>query len=212
MDRHDKLMTTRDKIFWILWVIIALAAILFTIKVSGDSFPTQGSGAYDLIRNPTFRATDIPEPLMVTTQSYRNFYFAAIATNSVGQSDYSNEAVYTRTSAVSFVTLKWDAPEGDSVEGYILYWGKASGLYTNKTYWGTNLIATVRIIPAMPSNLVVSVTETNASNIAWSSSPNGPWSTTGFSKYTTTNPVGPRYFRAYGSKNNSKVFISKTMQ
>lgn len=205
-------MNTRDKIFWMLWVIIALAAILLTIKASGDCYPTQGSGAYDLIRTPSVRGTAIPEPSVVITPTYRNFYFAAIATNAYGQSDFSNEAVYTRTSSVTFVTLKWDPPLTNNVDGYFLYWGKSSGLYTNKTYWGTNLTATVRIIPEMPSNLVVSVTESNASNMAWSSSPKGPWSTTGFSKYTTTNPVGPRYFRAYGSKNNSKVFITTKMQ
>lgn len=205
-------MTTRDKLFWLLWVIIALAAILFTIKASGDCYPTQGSGAYDLIRNTEVRSSVIPEPTIVITPTYRNFYFAAIATNSAGQSDFSNEAVYTRTGAVSFVTLKWDASAGDNVDGYILYWGKSSGLYTNKTYWGTNLTATVRIIPEMPSNLVVKVTLSNATDIVWAPSPNGPWSTTGFSKYTSTNPMGARYFRASGSKNNSKVFIGTTMQ
>lgn len=205
-------MTTRDKVFWLLWVIIALAAILFTIKSSADSFPTQGSGAHDLIRKWKPRAASIPEPTVIILPTSRNFYFAAIATNATGQSDFSNEAVYTRTSSVTFVTMKWDPPLNNNVDGYFLYWGKESGIYTNKTYVGTNLIAEARIIPENPSNLVVSVTVSNATSVAWSSSPNGPWSTTGFSKYTSTNPIGPRYFRASGSKNNLKVFIGTTMQ
>lgn len=205
-------MTTRDKVFWLLWVIIALAAILFTIKSSADSFPTQGSGAHDLIRKWKPRAESIPEPTTVLLPTYRNFYFAAIATNAIGPSDLSNEAVYTRTSNVTFVTLKWDAPLADNVDGYFLYWGKESGMYTNKTFVGTNLTATARIIPEMPSNLVVTVSSTNSIDLEWSTSIRGPWSRMGSSNFTIMNPSGPRYYRPYGFKTNSHVFIGSSMK
>lgn len=200
-------MSMRTKIFWLIWLIVAIGAIVWAVKASGTPFPTQGSGAAALI-SPT--APSIHEPTAVVPPTLHIFYFGLKATNAIGISDFSNEAAYTRTNSETYVTLTCDPPVSNNVDGYLLYWGKASGTYTNQSSWGTNRLFTARIVPPMPSNLLVTVTVSNANDMVWSSSLKGPWSRLGSSNFTILNPIGPRYYR--GTNRNSKVFISSRMQ
>jgi hypothetical protein len=173
--------------------------------------PTQGSGAKALVRmaKSSLGAASIPVPKAIIVP-VTTYFFAATATNDAGQSEYSNEAVFQNSNHVATVTLRWDAVT--NADSYTVWKGRQSRTYTNAY---PTLATTVVVALGMPrlTNLVVTVTSTNATNLLYSTSLKGPWSLLGATNYVATNPP-TRFWRAMGKTKakSGKAFISGVWQ
>ena len=193
-------MTLRAKIFCLL-VLLASFGVLLTR--GGTKYPTQGSGAKALLARARASASAPPlPPALIVVPVTNRYYFAATATDNYGQvSDYSNETNLVRTGGWRTVTLAWDRSPGTNViTNYAVLWGGASRSYTNLVNAGTNLSKVVQVLPPMLTNIVVSVTTVNATNLAWAPAIKGLWTMVGATNYSVTNPASSRLFRAVGKK------------
>lgn len=208
-----------------MWLVVGVLFFLGIWVCCGNSktsYPTQGSGAADLIRlkaEPAFATVKSPPPLpklrarAVLPKPTYTFYFAATAFDKDGlESGYSNEVTYSTTNPMNPVTLAWDASiSSNRPITYWIYQGGISGSYTNHYAAGTNLLLTLR--PSLPkTNLLITVTTTGATNLAWAPSLRGPWTSLNSTNWMATNPPAPRYFRSVAKKAGSKVFISGQYQ
>lgn len=176
------------------------------------SYPTQGSGAAALIAKPIV----VGPKLTVHAISFppQTFYFAATAEANGTNSDYSNEVLYRRTNNVQTVTLAWDrSPTTNlTITNYQVFKGRASGVYTNTYSAGTNLTLTVPLLPPPPTNLVIKVTSSGATNLQYATFMVGPWTKVNATNWTATNPPAPRFFRAMSNRAGSRVYVQRTMQ
>jgi multisubunit Na+/H+ antiporter MnhC subunit len=208
-------MNTRSFISWIVWALFVLAAFLWIAhEASGKTRrtqpPTQGSGAAALMAKP------VPGPSMLVLPKIvikpQSFYFVATAQAGGLESTNSNEVVYVRTNtSVQWVTLAWNrSPTLTTITNYMVYKGRVSGVYTNAYPAGTNLTLRVPLFPPVLTNVVINVTTTGATNLAYASSLAGPWVKVGATNWTATNPPSPRYFRSM--KAGSRVYISSIWQ
>lgn len=204
-------MNTRSKIIW--WTLLVLALIGACIcygKPVKNHWATQGSGGYDLINGRNHKqegvVTTIRQALPVRPLI---FYFAATATDVNGlTSDYSNEDVYVRTGKVQTVTLAWDASQSSSIiTNYAVWMGRQSRFYTTNFNASTNLILKVPLFPPALTNIVIIITTSNASDLAYSSTINGLWTMLNATNWIATNPTAPRYFRAVGKSGNPTLFL-----
>lgn len=137
------------------------------------------------------------------------YYFAATAKSVDLESDYSDEVSYTNVLKSEFVTLAWDANPSTNVVGYRIYFGRSSGQYTNVTEAGTNLTCSVRILPPVLSNVVITITSRNATNLQWTPKLGQPWTLLGATNWTATNPA-TRLWRALGKSPTlrGEVFVN----
>lgn len=194
-------MTFAAKLFWLALLAIG-ACLLVNVKVHGA---TQGDGARKLVR--WARVSRMPTPPLPASAavravpSVREEHFAATATGTNGlESDYSSEAVLRHTNRVETVTCTWDPPVGtNAIASYTLWHGPKAGAYTNSVKT-TNTQATLRISPAIPTNLVLTVTSVGLTNIAWRDGWKGSWRLLGATNLCVTNPVAtsPRLFLGLG--------------
>ena len=184
-------MTFAAKLFWLALLAIG-ACLLVNVKVHGA---TQGDGARLLVRWAKVSRLPVPPLPPVPTAvravpSAREEHFAATATGTNGlTSDYSSEAVLIHTNRVETATCAWDPPTGtNAIAHYTLYHGRAAGTYTNSVTT-TNTQATIRISPAVPTNLVLTITSVGLTNIAWRDGWKGSWRLLGATNLCVTNPV-----------------------
>lgn len=158
----------------------------------------------------------VPPALPVET-STNTWYFAATATDNNGlTSDYSNEVsvtnIFSTNPPIASVVLAWDRSPGTNViTNYTAASGSSSGKYTNFVPVGTNLTATVVVIPPAKPRIVVVQISTTGTNLYGSSVPQGPWSSLGTTNFVATNLAGPIYFRGKGNGVNT-VDIKQTTQ
>lgn len=159
---------------------------------------------------------DLPPLPKVAPLPPKLFYFAATATENNGmESDFSNEVWHTNTNQSVTVTLAWDASLGtNTITNYTVYMGRASGTYSNRTYAGTNLSATVRLYPPPKTNRVITLYTVNATNLQYSTRPQSPWLLAGKTNLCFTNPAIGLYYRPLGASSNkpAKAFISVRVQ
>lgn len=209
----------KAKLFFGIWLIVVIAVIwwISTLCAKGmpphphphkadrkSAFISQGDGALALIA----RSPIPPMPKSI----YPPYYFVATATDENGlESDYSNETTFTNhiPGFVKSIVLGWDAsPSTNRIVDYKVYWGRSSGSYTNVQSASTNLWLSVNLLGPYLSNVVVSVTSSNASSLLRSDSLIGPWTNLHRTSWTATNPQAPLYFRGIGEEEN-EVFISE---
>lgn len=186
-----------------MYLILCILTLMLlpTGALAGQVPPPPGGLFLDLSPAPT--ATNL-------------WYFAATARDTNGlESAFSNEVsltnVYT-TLPISSVVLGWDPSPvtNDLVTNYTVYWGTAPGSYSNTVAAGTNLSATVPVIPPPPSNHVLTVT-TTGTNLYRASSLSAPWLPLNRTNYRATNAIGPYYFRGKGGLTN-RVLITLTLE
>lgn len=144
---------------------------------------------------------DLPKSIAPT---YKPFYIVATAWNNNLESDYSVELVYSPTNYVSNVRVAWDIVT--NATSYTVYFGRVSGTYTNSTDAHTNTGVTIQLRPLPKTNVVLTITSINATNLASSSNMKN-WTMLNRTNYTRTNPPTPIYYKALGNK--AKTFVSK---
>lgn len=179
----------RTKLFWLVWLVLGVIGLCLMahVKVHGA---TQGDGARLLVR--WAKVSRMPTPPLPTVAvvravpSVREEHFAATATGTNGlESDYSSEAVLRHTNRVETVTCAWDPPVGtNAIASYTLWHGPKAGVYTNSVKT-TNVQTMLRISPAIPTNLVLTVTSVGLTNIAWCNRLNGNWALLGVTNFVT---------------------------
>ncbi len=161
-----------------------------------------------LVRDPP----NLPMPHITSSDGipFLLYYFAATATDTAGlESDYSNEVILVDTNFHRFVTLAWcPSPCTNVITNYIVYWGPAPHTYTNHISAGTNLDITIALWPPGPSNILVRVTSTGATNLAWATSFAGPWTKLNATNWTGTNVQGTRFWRALARTSGSRVYVT----
>ena len=141
--------------------------------------------------------TPPPPPPMPSVQSLRaaaalvvpivtnRWYIAATAQAGGLESDFSNEVSFATTNRTLVApVLAWDASPGTNVvTNYTLYYGPASGFYSNTASAGTNLTMTLWLL-APKTNRVVTISA----------------NTTNWAPVTKTNPSGNVFVRAVATK------------
>lgn len=223
MDSYSRLMTRRAKIFFLLWFIAVVTLIWYFARVAAygkevwyvasEHRGLDSPRGHEQVVERRTRVVEMVEylgsrPLRVLYP----FYFAATAKDDFGrESDFSNEAEYGYSGTVRYVTLAWDRSPTTNPVTYTIYKGRSSRSYTNSYPAGTNLTLTVPLFDYELSNLVVTVTTTNATNLAWASGLAGPWAKLNTTNWSITNPTALRYFRALG-KNGNTVNINARHQ
>lgn len=198
--------SVKQFLFWLVALLILIWGVgLCAVAVPrkrAASYPTQGSGAQALLATaPPAAPSALALPKIVIAPA--TYYFAVTARDSNNNtSDFSNELIYLRTNAsVQTVKLAWDkSPGTNRIAEYIVWKGRASGNYTNSYSAGTNLTLTVPLLPPALTNLVVTVTTGNATNLQYRAGFAGAWVMLGATNWTATNPPAPRYWRALGRK------------
>jgi len=174
-------MTFAAKLFWLA---LLLAGICLLAQRS------HGADTADMVPRA-----------VVIVPSVRTYHCAATATGTNGlESDYSTEAVLVASNRVETVSCAWDAPAGsNAIAFYTLYQGTEAGCYTNSVTT-TNTQATIRISPAVPTNLVLTITSVGLTNIAWRDGWKGSWRLLGATNLCVTNPVATslRLYRGLG--------------
>lgn len=206
----------RQAIMWLIAALVFALGILICLAKS----PTQGAGAADLLKPHGKRQQLSPgEPSNGNDSApvfYPVFHFAATATDTNGlESDFSNEAIfeYTSENPGRVATLAWDPSPGTNViTNYTIYFGRETRTYTNAVLAGTNLTYTVRFLPALKTNVIVTVRAVTGTGLVWALSYSGHWWPVGSTTWTETNPVGPRYWRAVGKKSPGTVEIKAEWQ
>jgi hypothetical protein len=127
----------------------------------------------------------------------RTFYFAATALDGAGhESAPSTEVAWTNTGPGA-VTLGWTPSISTNVAGYKVYYGGASGVYTNSQAVGLVTQATINPYPSARTNsLVITVTgpASSATGLA------GAWPV---QTLQLTNPAGAQFFRGPGLNINA---------
>lgn len=148
-----------------------------------------------------------PLPTIVVEPSTNTWFFAATAWSSGIQSEYSNEVGLTNVftnNPITTVVLAWDPSPGTNViTNYSALWGSAPRSYSNSLPVGTNLTATINVIPTPPPHVVVTKVSTTGTNLYGSPGPSGPWSSLGTTNFVATNLVGTIFFRGRGKKGNT---------
>ncbi|MEN6533060.1 MAG: hypothetical protein ABFD89_05315 [Bryobacteraceae bacterium] len=166
----------------------------FTWLVVGCWMLDVGCSAADLI----------PQSII---QPPRTYHFAATAVSTNGlESDYSAEVTTTNPRP----TLAWDrdthyAPRTT----FHIYRGTNTGLYTTSWPAGTAYVFSVPSVP-LPTNRVLTITTTNATNIAyrpWT----GTWMLSGKTNLTFTNPSVSLEYRPLGPTRASPARASITL-
>lgn len=222
---HHESVNAKSKLFWLVWLVVVVGAILWLSHLAANGTPvcksefvSQGDGSRLLISKWSVKAvrTTMPRPYFIIIPPATNtYYFTATATDRNGlESDYSNEVSCRLTNQYqSAVTLAWDASSGTNViTNYAIYIGGLSRTYTNRVNAGTNLTKTVYVGNPRLTNVVITVTSQNATNLQWCSRIGQPWTLLGATNWTATNPT-PRFWRAMGrSTTPGKAFISSRWQ
>ncbi len=209
-------MTSRDKAFWVIWLIVVISVLWWLAQVaSGAHYRTihkqlvqSPKGAEEFV--PMRAAVLSPSPIIIPPRKpcTNVYHFVATAYSADLESDFSNEVSFTNLLRSEFVELSWDASQSPSSIGYRVHWGRFSGQYTNATDAGMNLTLSVRIMPPILSNIVITVAcENGGTNIAYASSVRGAWINLNTTNWIATNPTAPRYFRGIGKIGN-RVVIS----
>lgn len=207
-----------DKLLWLGVLVGILAYFAYTVAHSAPAakrphaprlkapkftpYPTQGAGALDLITT---------KAIVTPPEVWGVYYFTATCKDALGlESDYSNEVIFTNTSANNSnrVSLAWGPSPSTNVVGYYIHEGGAPRTYTNVFSAGTNLAATVTLQTEL-TNIVLSVTCTNGgTNIVIGITPRGPWTKLNTTNFVATNFPSPRFFRGIG-KNGNRVLITQ---
>lgn len=221
-------MNKRHIIYWLIWLALVIGLIWFfvqqvtygatvpipgkkMIRKSAAEITTKGAGALQLISKASIIIP--PKPLWVT------YYFAATSSNSVGVSEFSNEVVTTADarSNTKTVTLAWDTSYGINVATPITYWihkGRTNRIYTAAYPAGTNLTLSVPLAWPTLTNVVITVTSQNATNLQWCSALGQPWTKLGATNYTSPTNPATRFWRAMGRSAAvpGKAFIKSAWQ
>ena len=209
-------MTHRAKILFLLWFIAVVVLIWYFAHIAAYGKEVwYVASAHRGIESPKGHEQVLDHRTRVVswTGDAIPFYFAATATDGWGQeSVFSREVVYGWTGGVHFVTLAWDRSLTTNPITYRVYRGRSSGVYTRNFAAGDALVLTVPLFDYELSNLVLTVTTTNATNLAWASGLAGPWAKLNTTNWSITNPTVPRYFRAIGKKAGSTVKINARHQ
>lgn len=188
----------RTKLFWL------------TLLLAGFCLLAQRSHAAATL-------ADLEPKAVVVVPTVRAYHFAATATGTNGlESDYSTEAVLTVSNRIQTVTCAWDAPESNAIAYYTLYQGTAAGCYTNSVTT-TNTQATIRISPAVPTNLVLTVTSSGCTNLQYRQAVGATWTgwaMLGCTNLVATNPAyAAREWRGVGKPSATKrVYIARRFQ
>lgn len=120
---------TRDYLLWLIWVLVVAVVLCVMAKMClGADVPP------------------VPNAIVVRPVNTNRYYFAATAKDTNGESAYSNEASVPTTNKPMTVVVAWDASPSSNVT-YTVYQGTNSGAYTNTVNCGTNLTASVTILP-----------------------------------------------------------------
>lgn len=206
-------------LLWGLYLLVVLAVLWWVAETiargapTKKSFPTQGSGAAALMA-PTPKApaprilSAIPLP-SVTIPPPRN------VTN----------------------TLAWDYPDLSTVTNFRLYRGSSPGHYAVSNLTGkvltapfvwtlgtSNWVVVTALstngleseysneirVPTLLTNLVITITTTNATNLLYTTRLGLPWTLLGATNFSDTNPP-TRFWRAVG-KRRSGLFIDRKWQ
>lgn len=178
------------------------------------------TGVFLIPPNKTPQPTPPPEPPSpkILASPPRVYYFTATAIDTLGQeSEFSNEVPFTnRAPLARLVTLAWDhSPSTNPLANYRLLWGTNSRAYfSNTLFAGTATTGTVRILPPILSNLVITVSTSGGSvtSLASSASWRGPWTNLNCTNWAATNPGGTRYFRGLARKAGGRILISSGLQ
>lgn len=114
------------------------------------------------------------------------------------ESDYTDTLVLANTNRVRCVTLGWEPSPSEGITNYRVYHGRVPGVWTNQVDAGTNLTATIRILPPALSNLVVRVT-CNGTGLIYSPDIGRfqVWNYLAATTLTVTNP-GTMFWRSVG--------------
>lgn len=119
----------RDYLLWLVWVLVVGIVLIVMAKMCiGSDMPP------------------VPNSIVTRPVNTNRYYFAATAKNTNGESAYSNEASIMVSNTVMTVWVTWDESPTTNVT-YTVYQGTNSHAYTNSIDVGTNLIASVTIIP-----------------------------------------------------------------
>lgn len=197
----------------VLWTLIALLLLVLCLAHGG---PSQGDGARALLKKSAATSPPPLPPKMLLAPGTNVLYFAATATDVWGLTSlYSAELVWVNTNRAQVITLGWDASPGtNQITNYTVYQGRTSGVYTNSADAGTNLTASLRIVPAPKTNVVITVTSVNATNLQFSDRLTGGWSLLNATNLTVTNPPVRMFFRPLGvSKSKpARAFVTEIVQ
>lgn len=188
---------------------VGIAVLLAFLSVSEGQEPAVPTNLH-------VTAVDVPPlPSFTIEPSTNTWFFAATAWSAGIQSEYSNEVGLTNVftnNPITTVVLAWDPSPGTNViTNYSALWGSAPRTYSNSVPVGTNLTATINVIPPPPPYVVVTKVSTTGTNLYGSPGPNGPWSSLGTTNFVATNLVGTIFFRGRGKKGNT-VSINATTQ
>ena len=213
-------MKWQTTIFWIIFALTILGVFTLIFRCAAD----QGDGAKklkDWARQSRMEQALIPpspKEAIGKVESapifYPTFFFVATATSTNGlESEYSNEIAwqYTKENPWRVLNVAWNpSATNGSISNYSVFFGRSPGAYTNRTECGTNLSATVRVLPPRLTNVVVTIQTVNGTNLAWSESLKGLWKSIGATSVTFTNPIGNRLWKAVGK--NSRIQVSTKWQ
>ncbi len=192
-----------------------LARLLSSFIIHTSSFsppPPAGAGAADLLAKPAAASVPslpfLPSVVVVPdTNPPPVYYFSLRPQNSP---NCALSLVFTNTGASNRITLAWDwgtnwlcANPPTNAYSNFLAWGETLDAMTNIVNAGTNSSITVTLIPPPLTNRLIQVTTVSATNLQWSLTPRGPWTSLNVTNWTATNPPAPRYFRALGARRSA---------
>ncbi len=210
-------MNIRSKLFWLVWLIVVIAVLWWMAEVaSGANYRTihkhliqSPKGAEELV--PMRVAVLSPSAIVIPPRKPGTnvYYFVATAYSVDLESDFSNEVSFTNVLRSEFAVVAWDPSPSPSAIGYRVHWGRISGQYTNAVDAENNLSLSVRILPPILSNVVITVTSRDATNLQWTTRIGQPWNLLGATNWSDTNPP-MRLWRAMGRSPTKpgEVFVS----
>lgn len=144
----------------------------------------------------------LPKPLAPKPRPPYYFVAKAVIQSQGVESDPSNEVIFTPVSnCCRVLTLAWDYPYANTDLFFRVYWGRQSGIYTNRVST-TNLSVAVELYPPPKTNIVLTIT-TTGTNLACANTMKGPWYFLNRTTISITNPtLWPVFYRGAGAGSN----------
>ena len=141
-----------------------------------------------------------------STNTYHPYYFVATAWNSDLESDYSECLVYTPTNYIINISLAWDSVT--NATSYTVYYGRYTNVYNKSIDAHSNTCVTIQLQQPSKTNVTLTITTSNATNIAYSTNMKN-WTMLNVTNKTYTNPPSPMFVKPKG--NSSSIFVNKTV-
>lgn len=217
-------MNRRDKIFWLVWILFVIALIWFCCHQAARAETRRIR-----VNRPGVYSPKGQEQLMPTIVTVRQ---------ATAVPAFPEAIVFPPKQITN--TVAWDYADLTQVTNFLLYRGSFPGIYTSTnltgkvlrvpfvwtsrtTNWavvsalGTNGLESpfsneIRV-PPIYTNLVVSITSVNCTNLQWATGIGRRWSLLGATNYTATNPPMRIWMGLGSSKTSSpRLTIKATWQ